>query len=103
MNTAIPDRIKQIALEYAKRETKFSRSAVTAVEEIGDYDDTHGRCFVVKMSLSHSPEDIEEIIAKGDPNEAEVTREFLEGEFNLRLVVAGETVIASEWENMDVT
>jgi len=102
MNDEQLTKIKQIACDYAKNETKFGIRTVTAVAETDDYDEVHGRCYAVKMALSHSADEIERLVSDGDPEEAEVKRGFLEGDFILNLVVSGESVVASEWENLDV-
>lgn len=101
MNDAQLAKIKQIACDYAQKETKFGIRTVTTVAEIDDYDDVHGRCYAVKMALSHSAEEIERLVSDGDPEEADVKRGFLEGDFILNLIVAGEAIVSSEWENMD--
>ncbi|MDA1055686.1 MAG: hypothetical protein O3C40_35270 [Planctomycetota bacterium] len=102
MNSEQLTKIKQIACEYAKKETKYGIRTVANVAETDDYDDLHGRCYAVKMALSHSDEEIERLVSDGDPEEADIKRGFLEGDFILNLVVAGEAVVSAEWENMDV-
>ncbi len=102
MNDEQTTRIEQNARDFAARETKFANMKVVSVEETADYDERHRPCFAVRLALSHSAEQIERLVAESDPDESEVTREFLKGDFVLNLVVAGESVVASEWENMDI-
>lgn len=102
MNDEKMKRIEQTAFDFAAKETKFANMKVVSVDETSDYDEQNGPCFAVKLALSHSVEEIERLVSESDPDESEITREFLKGDFVLNLVVAGESVVASEWENMDI-
>lgn len=102
MNNEELARIVKTACDYATKETKFANTTVVSVNETNARDERNGPCFAVKLALSHSAAEIERLASEGDPEEVEVKREFLKGDFVLNLVVAGEVVVESEWENMDV-
>ena len=102
MNSEQLEKIKQTACNYVTIETKFANTTFVSVEEINDYDEQHGQCFSVRLALSHTATEIERLVSEGNPDEADVKREFLEGDFLLNLVIAGGVVVASEWENMDL-
>ncbi|MFN3160468.1 MAG: hypothetical protein ACE37I_14205 [Rubinisphaera brasiliensis] len=94
------DRVKRVACDYASSETKFARSTVVSIDETSDH--RREQCYAVKLAMSHTPEEIERLVAESHPDEIEVVREFLKGDFVLNLIVAGNVVVAAEWENMDV-
>lgn len=102
MNDEQMTKIEQTARNFVAKETKFANAKVVSVKEAVDYGAPHGTCFAVKLALSHSAEEIERLVSESDPDESAVTRQFLEGDFVLSLVVAGESVVATEWENMDI-
>lgn len=102
MNEYRRSAIAQVALDYARKETSFAYMKIMDVNETNDYSEIHGQFFAVRIALSHSAEDIERLVVDGPPEEAIVRRGFLEGEFILKLMVAGDSVVGSEWEHMDI-
>ena len=96
------ERIKDIATNYAKTEFDFQNvRVISADERIGDHLKSLP-CYTVRLELKHSADRIALLASPGDPNEVNIKRAFLEGVFNVNLVVCGDTVESAEWENMDI-
>jgi len=96
MNSKTNHGIRKVAYEYADHELAFANRTVNSVEAITDYDELHADRFQLGMTLSHSEEEIEKLVANGDPEQAEIKRSFLEGDFKLTLIVSGGNVVSAD-------
>jgi len=102
MNDEALNRARRIACDYANRETKFARCTVVSVNKAINREHEYGQCYIVKLAMSHSPEQIESLIADSHPDEIELVRDFVKGDFVLNLTIVGDVVVATEWENLDL-
>ncbi|MGV3606446.1 MAG: hypothetical protein ACO1RA_08555 [Planctomycetaceae bacterium] len=103
MNNETLDRVIKVAREYASHETRFAYCTVVSVDKASVQKREHDQWFAVKLAMSHSPEQIESLIADSHPDEIALVRNFLKGDFVLNLIVAGDVVVAKEWENLDLS
>lgn len=103
MNKESLDRVIKVAREYASRETRFAYCTVVSVDKASVHKRENDQWFAVKLAMSHSPEQKESLIADSHPDEIALVRNFLKGDFVLNLIVAGDVVVAKEWENLDLS
>lgn len=102
MNEETLDRVSKVAREYASRETKFAYCTVVSVDKASVHKREHDQWYAVKLAMSHSPDQKESLIADSHPDEIDLVRNFLKGDFVLNLIIAGDVVVSKEWENLDL-
>ncbi len=96
------ERAVRVAYEFSERELSYSNKKVLSVEGLSENDGQNpSECrYRIRMAFSYSDEQIEEIIAAGQGDEAKNAelRYCLNGDFFLTLVVAEDRVMSAEWD-----
>ncbi len=102
MNTADFQSIADVAARYATTKFDFQDVRVVSVDKIRDSDAAASCRFAVRLDLTYSDDMIELLASQGRPQEIETRRAFLRGAFKLKVVVCGNSVESTEWQDMDL-
>lgn len=101
MSSVQMEDVARVAISYADAEFDFDDYRVVSIEETSVETTLDPARYLVKMELTHSSQEIERMVSEGDPGEAELRRGFLEGPFQVTLVIADGIVESVEWADID--
>ncbi|MEM7314158.1 MAG: hypothetical protein AAF497_13505 [Planctomycetota bacterium] len=90
------DEAEQVAITYVDEETSFRNRVIESTEPF--VDPKHGDGFEVRLKLSFSPSQLQEVVGASQDND----RQFvMGGNHELRLIIVGGHVVESAWLRCD--